>query len=116
MELIPISISNEIDTNDNLAELISSSEQICNADILIITQKIISKQENRIVSLDSIISSLLAKGIASQYSKDSRIIELILSESKRIVRMENGIIIVETNNGLIDFAFRTVTYAQSGTG
>ncbi len=45
--------------------------------------------------------SLLSEGIGSQYQKDPRIIELILSESKRIVRMKNGIIIVETNNGII---------------
>jgi coenzyme F420-0:L-glutamate ligase/coenzyme F420-1:gamma-L-glutamate ligase len=44
---------------------------------------------------------LLSEGLSSQYQKDSRIIELILSETKRIVRMKNGIIIVETNNGTI---------------
>jgi len=44
---------------------------------------------------------LLSEGISSQYQKDPRIIELILSETKRIVRMKNGIIIVETNNGTI---------------
>jgi coenzyme F420-0:L-glutamate ligase/coenzyme F420-1:gamma-L-glutamate ligase len=44
---------------------------------------------------------LLAQGIASQYHKDPRIVELILSESKKIVRMQNGVIIVETNHGFI---------------
>ena len=59
-------------------------------------QKIISKQEGRIVDLSTVTPSLLSEGIGSQYQKDSRIIELILSETKRIVRMKNGIIIVET--------------------
>ena len=45
--------------------------------------------------------SLLSQGISSQYQKDSRIVELILSESKRIVRMHNGILVVETNNGFV---------------
>jgi coenzyme F420-0:L-glutamate ligase/coenzyme F420-1:gamma-L-glutamate ligase len=70
-------------------------------DILVIAQKVISKQEGRIVALSSVKTSLLSEGISSQYNKDPRIIELILSESKRIVRMKSGLIIVETNHGFI---------------
>jgi coenzyme F420-0:L-glutamate ligase/coenzyme F420-1:gamma-L-glutamate ligase len=70
-------------------------------DILVIAQKVISKQEGRIVALSSVKTSLLSEGISSQYNKDPRIIELILSESKRIVRMKGGLIIVETNHGFI---------------
>jgi len=70
-------------------------------DILVISQKIISKQEGRIVNLSSVTPSLLAKGISSEYDKDPCIVELILSESKKIVRMESGKIIVETKNGFI---------------
>ena len=47
------------------------------------------------------VPSLLSQGIGSQYKKDPRLIELILSETKRIVRMKNGILIVETKNGFI---------------
>lgn len=101
MEVLPIHISKEIATNDNLARLISDSAQIREGDVLVVAQKIISKQEGRLVNLDSVKPSLLAEGIASQYSKDSRIVELILSESKRIVRMGNGIIIVQTHNGFV---------------
>jgi coenzyme F420-0:L-glutamate ligase/coenzyme F420-1:gamma-L-glutamate ligase len=70
-------------------------------DILVIAQKIISKQEGRTVKLSSVSPSLLSQGISSQYDKDPNIVELILSESKRIVRMNRGIIIVETNDGFI---------------
>ena len=94
-------ISNEIEVNDDLAELILSSQEIKEGDILVIAQKIISKQEGRIIELSKIEPSLLAQGIASQYNKDPRIVELILSESKKIVRMQNGVIIVETNHGFI---------------
>jgi len=51
--------------------------------------------------LSSVTPSLLAEGISSQYHKDPRIVELILSETKRIVRMKNQIIIVQTNSGFI---------------
>ena len=101
MQVIPVHISNEIQVNDDLAELILSSVEIKDNDILVIAQKIISKQEERIIELSKIKPSLLAQGIASQYQKDPRIVELILSESKKIVRMQNGVIIVETNHGFI---------------
>ena len=77
------------------------SAELNDGDILVIAQKIISKQEGRIVDLSTVIPSLLSQGLASQYDKDPRIIELILSESKRIVRMKNGILIVETHHGFV---------------
>ncbi len=101
MQIIPLYIEKEIEPSDDISELISNSFEICDGDILVIAQKIISKQEGRIVDLSTITTSLLSEGIGSQYQKDPRIIELILSETKRIVRMKNGIIIVETNNGVI---------------
>ena len=101
MQIIPLYIEKEIEPSDDISELVSNSFEICDGDILVIAQKIISKQEGRIVDLSTITPSLLSEGIGSQYQKDPRIIELILSETKRIVRMKNGIIIVETNNGVI---------------
>ena len=101
MEIIPIHIEKEIEPSDDLSELIISSSQIQDGDILVIAQKIISKQEGRLVDLSTVKPSLLSEGISSQYQKDPRITELILSESKRIIRMKNGILIVETNDGII---------------
>ena len=101
MQIIPLQIEKEIEPSDDISELILNSFEICDGDILVIAQKIISKQEGRIVDLSTITPSLLSEGIGSQYQKDPRIIELILSETKRIVRMKNGIIIAETNNGTI---------------
>ena len=101
MQIIPIHIEKEIVPSDNLPELIVKSEKLHDGDIVVIAQKIISKQEGRLIRLDDVIPSLLSQGIGSQYQKDSKIIELILSESKRIVRMHNGIIVVETNNGFV---------------
>ena len=101
MQIIPISIEKEIDSSDDIADLILSSVDISENDILVVAQKIISKQEGRMVDLSTVQPSLLAEGISSQYQKDPRIVELILSESKRIVRMKNGILIVETNGGFI---------------
>ena len=101
MQVIPVQISKEIEFNDDLVTLILSSSLVKDGDILVIAQKIISKQEGRIIELSKIKPSLLAQGISSQYQKDPRIVELILSESNRIIRMQNGVIIVETKTGFI---------------
>ncbi len=101
MQIIPLHIEKEIEPSDDISELILMSSDLRDGDILVVAQKIVSKQEGRIVDLSTVKPSLLSEGISSQYQKDSRIIELILSETKRIVRMKNGIIIVETNNGII---------------
>ena len=102
VEIIPIKIEKEIGPADDIIQLlILSTSDIQNGDIVVFTQKIISKQEGQIVDLSSITPSLLATGIASEYGKDPRIIQLILNESRRIVRMKDGIIISETSQGYI---------------
>jgi len=101
LEIIPIKIQEEIANGVNLVPLILESSEINDGDILVFSQKIVSKNEGRMLSLSSVNPSLLANGIASSYGKDPRLIELILSESERIVRMENGIIIVKTKHGFV---------------
>ena len=101
MQIIPIPIEKEIVPDDDLSELILNSADVLDGDVLVIAQKIISKQEGRMIELSTVSPSLLAQGISSQYNKDPALVELILSESKRIVRLKNGLIIVETNSGFI---------------
>jgi coenzyme F420-0:L-glutamate ligase / coenzyme F420-1:gamma-L-glutamate ligase len=101
LQILPIHIQKEITVDDDLSKLILNSTDIHDGDIIVIAQKIISKHEGRIVELSTVKPSLLAEGISSQYNKDPHIVELILSESKKIIRMKNGLIIVETNHGFI---------------
>ncbi len=102
LEVIPLSIKREIGTDDKLVDVILSSKpKFEDGDILVLSQKIVSKQEGRIVNISLVIPSILALGIGSEYEKDPKLIEIILSETKRIVRMGHGILIVETKNGLI---------------
>ena len=101
MKINPVHIDKEIISGDNLAKIILNYTDVCDGDILVIAQKIISKQEGRLVELSTVNPSLLSEGISSQYKKDPRVVELVLSESKRIVRMKSGLIIVETNHGFI---------------
>ena len=101
MQIIPIPIEKEIDSSDCISDIILKSVSLDDGDIVVIAQKIVSKQEGQLIDLSTVTPSLLSEGIGSQYQKDPRIVELILSESKRIVRMSNGVIIVETHHGFI---------------
>ena len=106
IEVIPIRIGAEIKPKDKLELLILESislahEKLYDKDIIVIAQKIISKAESRIANLDLINPSAKAIQIARKYYKDARIVEMILNESKEIIREERGIIIVETRQGFV---------------
>ena len=103
IQITPIKIKNDVQPGDDIAELIlsASSNSIDDGDVIVISQKIISKQEGRVINLASVIPSELSVGIASAYDKDPKLVEVILSESKRIVRMEHGVIIVQTNHDFV---------------
>ncbi len=70
-------------------------------DILVVTQKIVSKAEGCLVRLADVQPSPLATEWAGLWSKDARVVELVLRQSRRIVRMERGVIISETRHGLV---------------
>jgi coenzyme F420-0:L-glutamate ligase/coenzyme F420-1:gamma-L-glutamate ligase len=70
-------------------------------DIFVVAQKIVSKSEGRIVRLDQVAPSERSRLWAEQWNKDARLVELVLRESKRLVRMERGVIIAETHHGFV---------------
>lgn len=70
-------------------------------DVLVVAQKIVSKSEGRLVCLDDITPSPFACSIGRARSVDPRLAELVLRESRRIVRMNERVIITETHHGLI---------------
>ncbi|MBM3939907.1 MAG: coenzyme F420-0:L-glutamate ligase [SAR202 cluster bacterium] len=70
-------------------------------DILVVTQKVVSKAEGRVVDLRSIEPSPVAERFAAPWAKDPRVVEVALREAKRIVRMDNGVLITETRHGFI---------------
>lgn len=70
-------------------------------DLLVVSQKIVSKSEGRVVRLADVTPSPAAQAMARELAKDPRLVELILRESRRVVRMDKGILIVETHHGWI---------------
>ena len=70
-------------------------------DILVIAQKIVSKAEGRVARLSEIVPSARAVELSVKLDKDPRLLEVILGESRRIIKMGRGVIIVETHHGFI---------------
>ena len=82
---------------------VSQHTPIANGDVLVVTQKIVSKAEGRTVRLSSIEPSALATSFAEASGRDPRLVELVLRESRSIVRMdpERGVMITETHHGFV---------------
>ena len=106
IEIIGVPGIPEVDNGADLGALIITALRnsvigLANGDVLVVAQKIVSKAEGRFVRLESIEPGDRAVNWAKAYDKDPRVVEVVLSESKRIVRMERGILISETEHGFI---------------
>ncbi|HWC30615.1 MAG TPA: coenzyme F420-0:L-glutamate ligase, partial [Dehalococcoidia bacterium] len=109
--MAPVSIQGiegipEIQPGDDLGRIIAAACQaqglsLQTDDVLVVTQKAVSKSEGRSVNLEEIEPSALAIELATPWDKDPRHVEVVLRESKRIVKMDRGVIIVETRHGLV---------------
>src|SRR5271154_492496 len=91
----------EIRPGDDLAALIRAAAEIDKSVVVAVAQKIVSKAEGAIVDLREIQPSARARSWAAEWKKDARLIELILAQSRRIVKMDRGVIISETRHGLV---------------
>ncbi|MEO6295435.1 MAG: coenzyme F420-0:L-glutamate ligase [Candidatus Limnocylindria bacterium] len=105
LELIALEGIGEISPGDDLSALIaeaSSTVGLTDADVLVVTQKVVSKAEGRLVELTSVQPSDFALDWAARWGKDARQVELVLRESASIVRMApGGLIISRTRHGLV---------------
>ena len=96
----------EILPGSGLGELIcravrAASLRVVDGDIFVVTQKVVSKDEGRTVRLESVKPSSMARNWGQELGKDPALVEIILGESRRIVRMDRGRLIVETHHGFV---------------
>jgi len=84
-----------------LAALRASSLTLHDNDILVITSKIVSKAEGRLVNLTAITPSKEALELATRSEKDARLVELILQESREVLRVRPGTLVVEHRLGFV---------------
>lgn len=111
---IPVHGLGEVKEGDVLAELILRALKrqrlrLNEGDILLVTHKIVSKAEGRVVALNSVKPTADMKRWARKYRRDPRVLAIAIRESRRIVRKKNGVLITETLHGKRGFVC-----AQSG--
>ena len=94
-----------IAAGDDLAGALATAAQraqvALRGGVLVVCQKVVSKQEGRVVDLASITPSAEAARIAAEDGKDPRQIEVILRETRRVVRRGHGVLITETHHGFV---------------
>ena len=106
VEIISILISDDIWEGDDIGNLILKSikenkQSLKENDVIVITHKIVSKSEGRTIDLTKIIPSEESKKISSRTGKDPKLVELIISQSNEIIRIQREIIITETKHGFV---------------
>lgn len=106
LRIIPITGIGEIAPGTDLGLIIYQAIQaqqlsFQQGDVLVVTQKIVSKAEGRIVDLADVRPSDFAQIVAQQSKKDAQHLEVVLRESQRIVRMDHGVLITQTKHGFI---------------
>ena len=105
-EVIGVEGLPEIGADQDLAQLIAEAARaqqtpLAAGDLLVVSQKIVSKTEGRIVRLGDVTPAPETRRLAEEIERDPRLVEVILRESRRIVRKDKGVLIVETRHGLV---------------
>jgi coenzyme F420-0:L-glutamate ligase / coenzyme F420-1:gamma-L-glutamate ligase len=105
-EVIGVEGLPEIHVGDDLGRLIADATTaqgtpLAAGDLLVVSQKIVSKTEGRVLRLGDIRPSAESQAVAEEIGRDPRLVEVILRESRRVVRKDKGVLIVETHHGLV---------------
>lgn len=106
LELIGLEGIGAVRPGDDLAAVIAGALEsnglaLRDGDVIAIAQKVVSKSENRYVLLEDVAPSARARELAALCDKDPRIVEVVLSESREVLRTVPGVIVVEDNRGLV---------------
>jgi coenzyme F420-0:L-glutamate ligase / coenzyme F420-1:gamma-L-glutamate ligase len=91
----------ELEAGESVGAAIAGNARLEGGDVVCISQKIVSKSEGRVVDLDDVNPGERALELAARLDKDPALVELVLAESRRVVRAERGVLITETAGGLI---------------
>jgi coenzyme F420-0:L-glutamate ligase/coenzyme F420-1:gamma-L-glutamate ligase len=101
LRLRPLAGMPEVRRGDPLGELVAVAAEPGDGEIVVLSQKIVSKAEGRVRRLAEVEVSEEATELARRTDKDPALVELVLGESRRLIRAEPGVLIVETNDGWI---------------
>jgi coenzyme F420-0:L-glutamate ligase/coenzyme F420-1:gamma-L-glutamate ligase len=101
LRVLPVAGLPEFVTGDAVGELIASRGQPVAGDVVAISQKIVSKAEGQVRRLSAVTPGAEARKLAAQIDKEPAMVELILEESREVLRAERGVLIVETKHGFV---------------
>jgi coenzyme F420-0:L-glutamate ligase/coenzyme F420-1:gamma-L-glutamate ligase len=108
LEVVALEGIPEIEAGDDLAGAIGDALErqpgllpLRDSDVLVVTQKIVSKAEGAVVDLTTVEPRPEAIAFAKRFGRDARQVEVVLREARRIVRMDRGVLITETNHGFV---------------
>ena len=101
LRVLPVEGLPEVTEGMKVGELIAGRIGLADDDVVVVSQKIVSKAEGRVRRLSSVLPSAEARRLAAVLGKEPALVELILSESREVLRAERAVLIVETRQGFV---------------
>jgi coenzyme F420-0:L-glutamate ligase/coenzyme F420-1:gamma-L-glutamate ligase len=91
----------EVEQGADVAALVAAAADVADGDVVVVTSKVVSKAEGAVIELVDVEPSAFAAELAARWAKDARVIEVVLRQSRRIVRMVGPVLITETHHGFV---------------
>lgn len=101
LRVLPVDGMPEVREGDRVGELIAERVGLEDGDVVVISQKIVSKAEGQVRNLSEVEPSPRARELAERLGKEAELVELVLAESREILRAERGVLITETHHGFV---------------
>jgi coenzyme F420-0:L-glutamate ligase / coenzyme F420-1:gamma-L-glutamate ligase len=101
LSVAPVAGLPEIVEGTALGGLIAAHTKLRDGDLVVVSQKVVSKAEGRVRRLSSVQPGSEARRLAASLGRDASLVELILAESREVLRAERGVLIVETHHGFV---------------
>ncbi len=99
--VIPVEGLPEVSEGMAVGELIAAHAELAAGDVIVVSQKVVSKAEGRLRRLSSVLPGGEARRLAAVLGKEPALVELILEESTEVLRAERGVVVVETRHGFV---------------
>ncbi|HEX6204687.1 MAG TPA: coenzyme F420-0:L-glutamate ligase [Solirubrobacterales bacterium] len=101
LRVLPVEGMPEVREGDAVGALIAARAELEDGDVVVISQKVVSKAEGMVRRLSEVKPSARARELADELDKEAELVELVLSESREVLRAERGVLITETHHGFV---------------
>jgi coenzyme F420-0:L-glutamate ligase / coenzyme F420-1:gamma-L-glutamate ligase len=101
LRVVPVAGLPEFEEGAAVGAEIAARAELADGDVVVVSQKVVSKAEGRVRSLSAVVPGSEARRLAATLGKEPALVQLILDESREVLRAERGVLIVETKQGLV---------------